>query len=245
MLNFERLNQILKSLNIQLERINGTLCIHNLDTEITDVIVMHDNKYEYSFIKDETAYHLSFNSSVFKLENELNESITIDSNGFEYCKKDNEQKQNEALVNVNHGILSFFKQNILHATKEEYYSIGTKVQTASNIFLYYRKSETIGLDNALKKDTTIIYDNDQAIKSDHIRNYNSNGHLTNSESEEQVIETDMDKYIIEELASQTHIKELLERINSIIPNINEELIKMNPNLLPIMLKIVDKTKKKQ
>lgn len=246
MLNIEGLNKLLKSLNLQIKKTkNGVFYLNNYNDDTNHIIQKKDNRYHYLFEKDGIIYHLSFNEDSFRLTTGLGESITIDSNSFEYYKRINDSDRNEALVTINPVVISFYQQKSLPATTEEYYSISTKAQTARNLFLFYKKAETIGQDGTLKKDSTISYDEDNAIKADYIRYYNEDGKLIKSDEDEITIGEDMDEYVIADLASQDHIKELLERINSILPDIDQGLVNTNPNLHPIIELIKANTKKKQ
>lgn len=247
MLNLESLNLLLKSLNLQLEKVNGVIYVHDYNSDTFQTLTKKDDKYHYLFYKDEIVYHLTFDSTHLKLSNGLGEVITIGDNSFEYCKKDDKDiSRNESLLVVNPGVLSFYQQKKLKATPEEHYAVSIKTRTARDIFLFYKKSETIGLNGTLKMDSIASYDDeDIAIIENHTRHYNNDGHLINSDSDEITLGDDLNEFVIEEFSSQNHTRELLARVNTIIPGIGDALIKINPNLLPIIQRITDKTKKKQ
>ncbi len=236
MLNTEALNNLLNSLNLQIERMNGEYFIHNYNSNITDRIISNGKQYEYTFIKDETIYHLTITNNSITLKNNLRESITFNKEGFQYCEKESNEEHNKSLVTINRSLISFFKQDILKGTQEPHHAIGVKAHTGRDIFILYKASEDIGINGTLKKDTLITYEDDKVMRKDTTRHYNEQGKMTNGSVQDQEIDADMDEYIIQELLTHPHIEELLSRIDTILPEVSTYLLAINPNLEPIILK---------
>ena len=246
MLNIEGLNNILILLNLRLKRNEkGEYLISNYNSNITDRLSNSNGNYEYTFIKDDITYHLTINERTLIITNSLRETIIFNNEGFQYSEIKSNQDQNKSHVSISSNQISFYKSNDIKATQEDHYSIGMKAHTARNLFLFYKLSETIGLNGTLKKDTIITTDDNTSYEVNTTRHYNEAGSLTYSTEDGLDIEDDIDEYIIDKITTQDFIKELLSRIDDILPGLLNYLKNINPNMESIINNFGNKTKKKQ
>lgn len=235
MLNIEQINSIIRMLNLSVKRTNdGKYEITNYTASITDSLNSAKDQYEYNFIKDEINYHLTISNNKITITNNLNESIAFSDKDFEYCVKKSNKNENKVLVTINNSLISFYQSRDIQATQEEHYNIGIKALTANKSIPLYKVSESLGLNGTLKKETTIVNDEDEYIKTDTERHYNEHGKLTNSTVKEEKLSSNPDDYILEDFASHDFILELLDRLETIMPGITNTLVKYN-NTLGIVL----------
>ncbi len=225
MLNIDKINKILNSLNLEVVEKNKVY--YMLDNNKLSILNVHNNLYEYSFTRDDIDYHIQFNNSKVIINNSKNERLTISNNEVMYEEKEEDSIYNKNTFAMSGNAINFYKKERMD---QGYKSLSIKVHCHDNYFSYLKVSETTGLDGTFKKDFIVDKEKNQTIRTNLTRKYNEQGSQITGSVQREEISSPINDYILQQLEEVTIIEELLDQINNFVPDITTLLEENNKQL---------------
>ena len=225
MLNTIELNRILNLLNLNISYQNGKYYISNYSANTTDTLEKLDGYYSYIFTKDEEKYTIKINpTSLIIFHN--HQIISFNNDGFTYQEKENEINREHVYIFGN--TVSFYQNDGIN-------SFSIKIGTSHGKFDFLKIAEQTKIDETYKKDTVIQRTEQGTSKSVIQRVYSNRGVLTNFTRNDTVSSTPIDEAIPNEIHIYDLPSELMDKINTVIPDIISYLIETNQCLERIRL----------
>ena len=225
MLNTIELNRILNLLNLNISYQNGKYYISNYSANTTDTLEKLDGYYSYIFTKDEEKYTIKINpTSLIIFHN--HQIISFNNDGFTYQEKENEINREHVYIFGN--TVSFYQNDGIN-------SFSIKIGTSHGKFDFLKIAEQTKIDETYKKDTVIQRTEQGTSKSVIQRVYSNRGVLTNFTRNDTVSSTPIDEVIPNEIHIYDLPSELMDKINTVIPDIISYLIETNQCLERIRL----------
>ena len=217
MLNTIELNRILNLLNLNISFQNGKYYMSNYTDNTNDTLEKLDGYYSYTFTKDEEQYTIKINpTSLIIFHN--HQIISFNTDGFTYQEKENEVNREHVYIFGN--TISFYQNDGTN-------SFSIKINTSRGKFDFLKIAEQTKILETYKQDTVIQRTEQGTSKSVIKRVYSDRGILTNFNRNETVSSTPIEEAILNEIHIYDLPFQLMNKINTIIPDIISYLIETN------------------